>query len=112
MASVPLAVAQGEPFGALTVVTATVSEPTARQRDVQRAVASWAACRLRHAEQPRVLPQPRGAPDAAEPPPGVPHPPEPPGTLELPTETGFRQAFSPNQVARCACSTAPRGLPP
>jgi len=98
MASVPLAVAQGEAFGALTVVTATVGEPTARQRDVQRAVASWAACRLRHAEQPRVLPQPRGAPDAAEPPPGVPHPPEPPGTPELPTETGFRQAFSANQV--------------
>ena len=97
MASVPLAAAQGEPFGALTVVTATVGEPTARQRDVQRAVASWAACRLRHAEQPRVLPKPRGAPDAAGPP-DVPHPPEPPGTPELPTETGFRQAFSANQV--------------
>jgi serine phosphatase RsbU (regulator of sigma subunit)/PAS domain-containing protein len=104
MASVPLATAQGEPFGALTVVTATVGEPTARQWDVQRAVASWAACRLRHAEQPRVLPRPRGAPDAAEPPPGVPHPPEPPGTPEpqgtpeLPAETGFQQAFSANQV--------------
>src|SRR5215469_12024814 len=99
MASVPLAAAQGEPFGALTVVTATLGEPTARQRDVLLAVASWAACRLRDAEQRRVLlPQPRGAPDAAEPPRGMPHPPEPPGTPELPAETGFQQAFSANHV--------------
>jgi serine phosphatase RsbU (regulator of sigma subunit)/PAS domain-containing protein len=107
MASVPLAAAQSEPFGALTVVTATVGEPTARQRDILRAVASWAADRLRHAEQTRVLPQPRCAPDAAEPPPGVPHAPEPPGTPELPTETGFRQAFSTNQVGAWVWYIAP-----
>src|SRR5215472_2576605 len=107
MASVPLAVAQGEPFGALTVVMATVGELTARQWDVLRAVASWAADRLRHAELPCVLPQPRGALDAAEPPPGVPHAPEHPGTPELPTETGFRQAFSANQVGAWIWYIAP-----
>src|SRR5262249_58772977 len=93
--------------GALPVGTATVGERTARQRDALRAVASWAADRLRHAEQPRVPPQPRGAPDAAEPPPGAPHAPEPPGTPELPTETGFRQAFSANQVGAWVWYIAP-----
>jgi len=97
MASVPLAAAQGEPFGALTVVTATAGEPTARQRDVLRAVASWAAGRLRHAGQPRVLPQPRGAPDA----------PEPLGTPGPSAETGFRQAFSANQVGAWIWYIAP-----
>src|SRR5258707_8880271 len=47
MASVPLRKAQGEPFGALTVVMATPDEPTAGQRDVLRAAAEWAAGRLR-----------------------------------------------------------------
>jgi len=110
MASVPLAAAQGEPFGALTVVTAAVGELTARQRDVLRAVVGWAADRLRHAEQPRVLPRPRGAPDAAEPPPGVPHGPETPGRPGLPTEIGFRQAFSANQVGAWVWHLAPGAL--
>jgi ABC-type dipeptide/oligopeptide/nickel transport system ATPase subunit len=107
MASVPLAAAQGESFGALTVVTATAGEPTARQRDVLRAVASWAAGRLRHAGQPSVLPQPRGAKDAAQPPPGVPDAPEPPGTPGPSAETGFRQAFSANQVGAWIWYIAP-----
>jgi serine phosphatase RsbU (regulator of sigma subunit)/PAS domain-containing protein len=47
MASVPLRWARGEPFGALTVVTAAQGEPTAGQRDALRAVAGWAAGRLR-----------------------------------------------------------------
>ncbi len=77
MASVPLRTAHGEPFGVLTVVTATAGEPTAGQRDALRAVAGWAAGRLRPAEPSLVrseTPGVAGVPDA-------------------PGETGFRQAF-------------------
>jgi len=65
MASVPLRTPRSEPFGALTIVTATAGEPTAGQRKALRAVAGWAAGRLRQAEQPRVLPEtPQSGPDA------------------------------------------------
>src|SRR5258707_6524723 len=57
MASVPLRKARGEPFGALTVVTATPGEPTAGQRDALRAVARWAAGRLRLAEPHALRPE-------------------------------------------------------
>jgi PAS domain-containing protein len=73
MASVPLRTAAGEPFGALTVVTAAPGEPTARQRDVLGAVAGWAAARL-EPDQPARPPQtPLAVPAVA-------------------SETGFRQA--------------------
>src|SRR5260221_11066552 len=57
MASVPLRKAQGKPFGALTVVTATPGEPTAGQRDALRAVARWAAGQLRLAEPHALRPE-------------------------------------------------------
>jgi serine phosphatase RsbU (regulator of sigma subunit)/PAS domain-containing protein len=89
MASVPLRADHGEPFGALTVVTRTAGEPTPRQRDVLRAVAGWAADRLRHAEPPGVLPEtPPGVPDAAG-------------------ETCLRQAFRANQVGAWVWYIAP-----
>jgi serine phosphatase RsbU (regulator of sigma subunit)/PAS domain-containing protein len=73
MASVPLRTAAGEPFGALTVVTAAPGEPTAGQRDVLGAVAGWAAARLE--------------PDRTAAPPET-----PPTVPEGAGETGFRQA--------------------
>jgi len=80
MASVPLRTAHGEPFGALTIVTATAGEPTARQRGVLQAMAGWAADRLRQAEPACVLREtPPGGPDATG-------------------ETSLRQAFGANQV--------------
>src|SRR5258707_286575 len=75
MASVPLRKARGEPFGALSVVTATPGEPTAGQRDALRAVARWAAGRLRLAG-PRAL-----RPGAG------------PAGPEVGGEAGFRRAF-------------------
>jgi serine phosphatase RsbU (regulator of sigma subunit)/PAS domain-containing protein len=70
---VPPRTADADPFGALTVVTP-------RLRAVLRAVAGWAADRLRHSEPPGVLPETApGAPDATG-------------------EPCFRQAFSANQV--------------
>src|SRR5258707_835212 len=78
MASVPLRKAQGEPFGALTVVTATPDEPTAGQRDVLRAAAEWAAGRLRPAEPSRA---------GSETPPGV------AGVPDTTGEAGLRRAF-------------------
>src|SRR5260221_2716384 len=80
MASAPLRTAQGEPFGALTVVTGTAGEPTPRQRDVLQAVAGWAADRLRHGKPPCVLPE------------------TPPGVPDATGETGLRQALRANQV--------------
>jgi serine phosphatase RsbU (regulator of sigma subunit)/PAS domain-containing protein len=80
MASVPLRTARGEPLGALTVMTATGGEPTAGQWAALRAVAGWAADRLRRAEQRGVsLETAFGGPDAG-------------GRL------GFRQAFQVTQV--------------
>jgi serine phosphatase RsbU (regulator of sigma subunit)/PAS domain-containing protein len=73
MASVPLRTAAGEPFGALTVVTAAPGEPTAGQRDVLGAVAGWAAARLE--------------PDQTATPPET-----PPTVPEVAGATGFRQA--------------------
>jgi PAS domain-containing protein len=65
MASVPLRAAQGEAFGALTVVTAAAGEPTAGQWDVLRAVAGWAAGLLALAEPPAVSREtPPGGPAA------------------------------------------------
>jgi serine phosphatase RsbU (regulator of sigma subunit)/PAS domain-containing protein len=75
MASVPLRTARSEPLGALTVMTATGGEPTAGQWAVLRAVAGWAAERLRRAEQRGVsLEMAFGGPDASR-------------------RLGFRQAF-------------------
>jgi serine phosphatase RsbU (regulator of sigma subunit)/PAS domain-containing protein len=80
MASVPLRTARSEPFGALTIVTATAGEPTAAQREALRAVAGWAAGRLRQAGEPRVPPErPRGVAGATG-------------------EIGLRQAFRATQV--------------
>jgi serine phosphatase RsbU (regulator of sigma subunit)/PAS domain-containing protein len=80
MASVPLRTARGEPLGALTVMTATEGEPTARQWAGLRAVAGWAADRLRRAER-------RGMP--LETAPGVP---------DAAGQLGFGQAFQVTQV--------------
>jgi PAS domain-containing protein len=80
MASVPLRTARGEPLGALTVVTATAGEPTARQRTVLREVAGWAADRLRRAEQ-------RGMWLEAA-----------PGVRDAGGQSGFEQALQVTQV--------------
>jgi serine phosphatase RsbU (regulator of sigma subunit)/PAS domain-containing protein len=95
MASVPLQAAYGEPFGVLTVVTATAGEPTAGQRDALRAVAGWAAERLRPAEPSRRRSE--APPDVA----GVP---------DVTGETDLRQAFVVTGVGAWAWYIAPRLL--
>jgi PAS domain S-box-containing protein len=65
--SVPLHTPAGEPFGVLSVVTATPGEPMAAQREVLRAVAAWAAGRLLRARPPDVPPEtPPAVPDVAD----------------------------------------------
>ncbi|WP_066946552.1 SpoIIE family protein phosphatase [Streptomyces lushanensis] len=79
MVSTPLLSRKG-PFGALSVVTTTPGGPAAAQQETLRAVAAWAAERLRRAGDPVVTPPDRqavpGAPDV----PGsdAPGPPESP----------------------------------
>src|SRR5258708_1778015 len=89
MASVPLRKARGEPFGALTVVTATPGEPTAGQRDVLRAAAEWAAGRLRPAEPSRA---------GSETPPGVAGVPDTPGAAGLRRGFGGTRGGGPGLV--------------
>lgn len=52
MASVPLRATRGEAFGALSVVTASAGEPTARQWDALQEVAGWSGDLLEHARPP------------------------------------------------------------
>ncbi|MFF3750607.1 SpoIIE family protein phosphatase [Streptomyces sp. NPDC002018] len=95
MVSVPLMSRNG-PFGALSVVTTAPAEPTAVQRDTLRAVADWAAERLRRAEKPVATPPDQqavpgahdvtgaeGAPEALS----IPGAPDPrgPGAPDLPS---------------------------
>jgi PAS domain S-box-containing protein len=80
MASVPLPTAAGEPFGALTVVTAAPGEPTAGQRDLLSAVAGWAAARLEQPGQPAAPPE------------------TPPGRTQAERDAGFRRAFERTEV--------------
>jgi serine phosphatase RsbU (regulator of sigma subunit)/PAS domain-containing protein len=89
MASVPLSAAQGEPLGALSVVTATPGEPSAAQRDGLSALAGWAADRLLQAEAPEARP------DAA------------PAAPEVTGETGFRQAYGATGVGAWVWYVAP-----
>ncbi|MFE4831529.1 SpoIIE family protein phosphatase [Streptomyces sp. NPDC056672] len=69
MASTPLISRKGT-FGALSVVTITPGEPTAAQLETLRAVAGWAAERLRRDGKTRDTPPDRhavpGAPDVTE----------------------------------------------
>src|SRR5260221_354344 len=95
MASVPLRKAGGEPFGALTVVTATPDEPTAGQRDVLRAAAEWAAGRLRPAEPSRA---------GSETPPGV------AGVPDTTGEAGLRRGFGGTGVGAWGWDIGPGGL--
>jgi serine phosphatase RsbU (regulator of sigma subunit)/PAS domain-containing protein len=89
IASVPLPAGQGEPLGALSVVTAAPGEPSPGQRDVLNALAGWAADRLLQAEPPE--PQPGTAP----------------GAPELTGETGFRQAYAATGVGAWVWYLAP-----
>jgi serine phosphatase RsbU (regulator of sigma subunit)/PAS domain-containing protein len=89
MASVPLPTAQGEPLGALSVVTATPGEPTAGQRGVLDAVARWAAERLLQAGPAEVRPE--TAPDVHA----------------VSGETGLRQAYAATGVGAWDLHLAP-----
>ncbi|MFE7124872.1 SpoIIE family protein phosphatase [Streptomyces sp. NPDC057617] len=65
MVSTPLLSPKGT-FGALSVVTTAPGEPTTAQKDTLRAVAGWAADRLRRAEEPTVPPPEQTAPGARD----------------------------------------------